>query len=907
MAYTDLIISEYIEGSSNNKALEFYNGTGTPIDLAAGGYVVQMYFNGSTSAGLTINLSGTVAPGDVFVLAHASAASAILAQADQTNSSGWYNGDDAVVLRKGGTGGAVVDSIGQVGFDPGTEWGTGLVSTADNTLTRKTSVSAGDTSAGDAFDPAAQWDGAERDTFSDLGRYGGGGGGGDPAVPALISAVQGSGAQSPMLGRAVTVEAIVVGDFQGTGGLGGFFLQEEDADADGIAATSEGLFVYQGGGSFAEVTVGDRVRVTGIVTEYASGTSSLTELARLTEVTVLASAQPLPATTALAFPLADAAALESLEGMQVAVATTMAVTATDTLGRYGEVLLASDGPGNQPGTDARLDTYTQFNTPDASGYADYLDQVALRRLVLDDGQSGSYPTTIVHGRGGAPLSASNTLRGGDTVQGLVGILDDRFGSADTGAYRLQPTQAADFQPTSERMPAPDVGGRIVVASMNVLNYFTTLGSRGADTALEFERQQAKIVAAIDGLDADVVGLIELQNNGWGAGSAIGSLVEALNLAAGAGTWAAVDPGQPTLGTDEITVGLIYRTATVSPVGAAAVLDSSVDPRFDSSAQRPSLAQTFRDEATGALFTPVVNHLKSKGSSAGLPGDADQGDGQGLSNATRTQAALALADWLATDPTGQGDADYLVLGDLNAYAMEDPLMALRAGADDVAGTTDDLVDLLSGSSASFEFGGQWGALDHALATASLATQVSGAAKWHINADEPAVLDYNTENKTPAQQTDLYAADAYRSSDHDPVRVGLDPGLTVGGTARTDVLVGSIGADSLQGGQGRDLLVGGSGRDRYIYTSVLDSGDAIVGFELGADRLMLDTLLAQVGYVGSDPAADGRVLAWPVDLSAGAGLFGHTLVMLDVDGPGGADPTLLVDLIGVLTADAGALLG
>ena len=170
--------------------------------------------------------------------------------------------------------------------------------------------------------------------------------------------------------------------------------------------------------------------------------------------------------------------------------------------------------------------------------------------------------------------------------------------------------------SSKRKSAIDPEARrIVVASMNVLNYFTTLGSRGADTALEFERQQAKIVAAIDGLDADVVGLIELQNNGWGAGSAIGALVEALNQAAGAGTWAAVDPGRPTLGTDEITVGLIYRTATVTPVGAAAVLDSSVDPRFDSSAQRPSLAQTFRDEATGALFTPVVSHLKSKGSSA----------------------------------------------------------------------------------------------------------------------------------------------------------------------------------------------------------------------------------------------------------------------------------------------------
>ena len=142
--------------------------------------------------------------------------------------------------------------------------------------------------------------------------------------------------------------------------------------------------------------------------------------------------------------------------------------------------------------------------------------------------------------------------------------------------------------------------------------------------------------------------------------------------------------------------------------------------------------------------------------AGLPGDADQGDGQGLSNATRTQAALALVDWLATDPTGQGDADYLLLGDLNAYAMEDPLTALRAGADDVAGTADDLMDLLPATSASFEFAGQWGALDHALATASLAAQVSGAAKWHINADEPAVLDYNTENKTQFVTIRLYFA-------------------------------------------------------------------------------------------------------------------------------------------------------
>jgi predicted extracellular nuclease len=165
---TDLFFSEYIEGSSNNKALELYNGTGAPIDLAAGGYSVQMFFNGSTTAGLTISLAGTVANGDVFVLAQSSANATILAQADLTNSAGWFNGDDAVVLRRGTT---VIDAIGQVGFDPGTEWGTGLVSTADNTLRRLPAVCAGDANPSDAFDPSATWEGFATDTFDGLGAH----------------------------------------------------------------------------------------------------------------------------------------------------------------------------------------------------------------------------------------------------------------------------------------------------------------------------------------------------------------------------------------------------------------------------------------------------------------------------------------------------------------------------------------------------------------------------------------------------------------------------------------------------------------------------------------------------------------------------------------------------------------
>ena len=167
-ASSDLFFSEYVEGSSNNKALEIFNDTGAPVDLAAGAYNVQMFFNGSATAGLTIDLTGTVADDDVFVVAQASANASILAVADQTNGSGWFNGDDAVVLRKGTT---VLDVIGQVGFDPGTEWGTGLTSTADNTLRRKPPIVAGDTNGSDAFDPSIEWDGFATDTFDGLGAH----------------------------------------------------------------------------------------------------------------------------------------------------------------------------------------------------------------------------------------------------------------------------------------------------------------------------------------------------------------------------------------------------------------------------------------------------------------------------------------------------------------------------------------------------------------------------------------------------------------------------------------------------------------------------------------------------------------------------------------------------------------
>jgi predicted extracellular nuclease len=187
-AASELFFSEYIEGSSNNKALEIYNGTSTAVDLGAGGYNVQMFFNGSASAGLTINLTGTIVTGDVFVLAQASASAPILAQADMTNGAGWFNGDDAIVLRKGTT---ILDVIGQVGLDPGTEWGTGLTSTADNTIRRKPTICAGDSISNDVFDPTLEWDGLATDTFDGLGSHSAVCGAPEPTNPT------GTGAASP--------------------------------------------------------------------------------------------------------------------------------------------------------------------------------------------------------------------------------------------------------------------------------------------------------------------------------------------------------------------------------------------------------------------------------------------------------------------------------------------------------------------------------------------------------------------------------------------------------------------------------------------------------------------------------------------------------------------------------------
>lgn len=606
----------------------------------------------------------------------------------------------------------------------------------------------------DTYTQAAPTPGAENDC--------GNGGGGeigmcyDP-VTHYIHEVQGSGDATPLLGQTVIVEGVVVGDFQNNGqsdngDLNGFHVQEEDGDADADASTSEGIFVYTPG-SPVDVSVGDVVRIRGTADEF----SGLTQLTN-TDILVCASGETVtPATITL--PVDDVSDLEAYEGMSVIFTQDLYISEFFNFDRFGEIVLSSERHW-QP------TAVYEPGSPEAAAYADFITR---SRITLDDGRGTQNPDPAIHPNG-AEFDLNNLFRGGDIVRNVTGVMDYAF-----GLYRIQPTAGADYEEANPRTAAPeDVGGDIQVASFNVLNYFTTLNQsgnlcgppgfeqecRGADTAEELARQRAKIVAAIAAMDADVVGLIEIQND---EGASTADLVDGLNDMLGAGTYAYVDTGY--VGTDAIKQAFIYQPASVTPVSDYAVLDTPefIDPNDTGSPKnRPVLAQTFMDNGNGGLVTVAVNHLKSKGSECGAGDDDPQ---QGNCNLTRTLSAQLMADWLATDPTDSGSDNVLIIGDLNAYDKEDPIDVLLAN-----GYTD-LVYAFEGEYAySYVFDGQLGYLDHALANASLLPQITGATIWNINADEADLIDYDMSFKQDAQDA-IWAPDPYRSSDHDPVIVGL----------------------------------------------------------------------------------------------------------------------------------------
>ena len=606
----------------------------------------------------------------------------------------------------------------------------------------------------------------------------------DP-IDVFISAIQGTSDPSPLAGQFVRVTGVVTGDLEEAGELGGFYMQEEEAHEDSDPATSEGIFVFCGGVT-CNVSAGDTVTVEGKVGSFSGQTQIDNGDGNLSVVVVDAQpglGEPVPAR--LTYPLAPGFDLESVEGMLVSIQSEMRVIEYFNFDRFGELLLWTDGTGAERPYQA-----SQVMDPATINPSEVEELFALQTLLLDDSRGGQntgkvFPLNDL----GVPVFGDESFapftmldgyagfRGGDLVTDIEGVMGEGFGSyrlyvSDPSAGTAIDGDNFDIQitNTNPRQTEPEeVGGSLKIASFNVLNFFTTLDlgpdvcgpaknleCRGADSEEELTRQQAKIVAALAALDADIVGLIEIENTD--GVSAESTLATALN-AVSARSYAAVQTG--TVGTDAIKVAFIYDTATVNLVGAPAVLEEGfVDPLgAGSDRNRAALAQTFQEAAGNGILTVVNNHLKSKGSSCG---SGDDDPVQGNCNGTRTAAAEALATWLSTDPTGSGDKDLLILGDLNSYAKEDPIRALVA-----AGYTDLAANFIGDTAYGYVFSGRWGTLDYALANEPLLNQVTGVTTWHINADESDAIDYDS-SFNPVQ---WYADDAFRSSDHDPVLVGL----------------------------------------------------------------------------------------------------------------------------------------
>jgi predicted extracellular nuclease len=695
-----------------------------------------------------------------------------------------------------------------------------------------------------------------------------------------IAQIQGSGSTSPLVGQTVATRGVVTKVLNN-----GFYLQ--DPLGDGNPNTSEGIFVFTSAPVSALAVVGNELRVSGMVTEFATGTGAdavanpVTELTSpaLTLVSVGNSVLP----TSIILPETTEGDLERFEGMLVSIQTTLTASQNFFQGRYGQVTLAAEGRLQKP------TNLFPAGSPEALALA---DENARRRIILDDGTSLQNPNPTPY------FAADNTLRAGDTVTSITGVIDYGLATNLTNGisdYKIHPTEPVVFSRENPRTTVPEaVGGNVRVGSFNVLNYFTTLNAagsagcypsgtvsdcRGANSAAEFQRQRNKIIPAILGLNADVVGLMEIENNG---NTAAQDLVSGLNAVAGAGTWATIPMPTGGSGTDAIRVAMIYKPTRVSLVGGAVSDTNAIH-------NRPPLAQTFA-VANGEKFSVVVNHFKSKGSCPVSASDvnADQGDGQGCWNVLRTEQATALAGFIST--LQSVDPDVVIVGDLNAYGKEAPVLELAA-----KGFVDQIARFNTAGH-SYVFDGEAGYLDHALATASLSAQISGALHWHINADEPSVIDYNVEFKQPvcaACGPDYYTPSVYRSSDHDPVLLGLSLIKSVQGTAGRDTLVGTAGDDRITGGIGADTLTGGAGADTFVYQSIRDAGDRITDFLPATDRIDLSALLASIGYTGSDPVADGVVRL--VNTAGG--------LSLQIDTDGNAGPAVarpLVTLSGVSAA-------
>lgn len=593
-----------------------------------------------------------------------------------------------------------------------------------------------------------------------------------------ISAVQGTGETSPISGQEIITSGVVTAAYP-TGGLRGYYIQTPGArSTDG---SSDGVFVYSAA-TVDQVKVGDYVQVTGTVGEYQGQTQitvkdgGVKQLVKATVDAITPIIQALPE---------DPAARESLEGMLVQPSGDITVTDNYSTNRYGEIGLVN---GTEP-----LKTATDVVAPGAEAVA-YEAENAKKEFLLDDG------ATVDYTRGGsdtpvAYLGGSNPLRAGASVSFTHPVVL----SYSFGYWRLQPTTAVNGSTDPAALPATwnntrtaapaAVGGEQSIASFNVLNYFSTTGdsltgckyytdreknpitisggcdARGAATVENFERQQAKIVAAINKIDTSVLSLEEIENSavfGKNRDDALNNLVSALNKAAGYEKWTAIaSPSNLPATEDVIRTAFIYQKDKVTPVGESEILSGEGATAF-SNARLP-LAQAFKSanaDFNDETFVAIVNHFKSKGSGSGV--NADQGDGQGASVASRKAQATSLVDFAAAQKSKHKTENVVLLGDFNSYKQEDPLKIIEAAGYINQGKTHDAGD-------TYLYGGRVGSMDHVFVSGDFADNVTGAHVWNINSVESIALEYSRFNNNI---TNLYSADPYRSSDHDPEVVGFN---------------------------------------------------------------------------------------------------------------------------------------
>lgn len=758
-----LVINEAYGGGGNSGAtlthdfVELFNGAAAPISVED--WTVK-YYSAAGNLGNSCTLAGSVAPGDHFLVQQAkgSGGTTALPTPDATCSAAMSGSAGSVVLSTAS--GVVVDTVG---------YGSATIKEGSPAPRLTNTTSASRTGGIDTDDNSKDFT-AGAPTPQNSGTTGG-----DtdpepePESPTVsIAEIQGTGASSPLVGQKVTTRGVVTAVYP-EGGFSGVYLQTPGTggSAKGPGEASDGIFLYSAWAA-GNLAIGDCVVVDGSEVKEFNG---LTELdgGYVTEAEV--ACDPVVATELATLPATDAEK-EPYEGMLVHPQGTWAITNNYQLNQYGQLGLT---PGTEP-----LYTATDMVAPGAEAEAYEAGNVA-KYITLDDGSSWDYLRNTTAKDSPLPyLSQDEPMRTGSQVTfSKPVILDYRF------QWNFQPTGqivgASDDQDplTTEddrEATAPAVGGDVKVATFNVLNYFTALGRdedgcgfyadrqgnpvatdycqvRGAYSEAAFADQQQKIVAAINELDADVVSLEEIEAStaitylDKDRDAALAALVDALNAAGG--SWAYVpSPRVVPTNEDVIRTAFIYDPTRVQLLGASEIL---MDGAFADA--RYPLAQKFKLRKAGSPFVVVTNHFKSKGSGA------DDGTGQGLSNPSREAQARALTSWVEQV---YADEAVLLAGDFNAYSRETPVQIIEA-----AGYTN-LAKAYEPGSATYQFSGRLGSLDHVFANEKALLMVTGAGVWDINADESIAMQYSRRNYNVI---DFHTGDPFASSDHDPIVVGL----------------------------------------------------------------------------------------------------------------------------------------